>query len=283
MKNNVKKALLFVIVGIVLFISIVGVGFYYNMFGLGAKDGEIHFSVDDTIAVFQDLEENKEDYSSIFENPMLNFFEKCHEKYGAKFSLYCYYESEDFNLSMVTNRYRNEFLNNSDWLRFGFHYKNGEEPDEISAETIIAAYQQLTKELLRITGSVDTTIRLSYFKGSYEVVSALKEEGVDCLLTADDDRQSYYFDSKVNTYIDLNDSYYDSSNGMNFVSTDLRLDNIRKIMLYPELIKISMDNNQNKIIAVFTHEWLMDENMYDKIEFMCKFANNYHYNFTMLE
>lgn len=44
-----------------------------------------------------------------------------------------------------------------------------------------------------------------------------------------------------------------------------------------------MDNNQNEIITVFTHEWLLDENMFDKIEMMCGFADNYNYEFSLLE
>ena len=52
-------------------------------------------------------------------------------------------------------------------------------------------------------------------------------------------------------------------------------------MLYPKLIWISKDEKQNKIIAVFTHEWLMDENMFKKIERMCKFAGKYGYEFTV--
>lgn len=197
--------------------------------------------------------------------------------------MYCYYESENFNLTMVPEKYKKEFVSNSNWLTFGFHYKNGEEPQYISGRKIVEDYRKTTSELSRITGNVDTTIRLSYFKGSYEVVTALKEEGGDRLLTADDDRQSYYFDEKTNSYIDRHDHYYDRTNGMCFVSTDLRLDNTRRILLYPKLIGISIDSKQNQIIAVFTHEWLLGENMFDKIEILCKFAQDSNYEFSLLQ
>lgn len=278
MKN--KKKIRNCSLALFLLLAVVSSSFYFNVWNLGGG-GQIHFSVDDVITVFEDLTENER--SSIFENEMLGFFRECHEKYGAKFSLYCYYESEDFNLSMVSDSYREEFMEHADWLTFGFHYRNGVEPDEISVEKIVNDYRQLTSELVRITGNTCSTIRLSYFRGSYEVCSALKELGINCLLTADDDRQSYYFDEKVNLYIDKNDMYYDNSNGLSFISTDLRLDNIGVFQTYCKLIKISEDELQNQIIAVFTHEWLMGNQMYRKIESMCRFAKYYNYVWTLLE
>ena len=44
-----------------------------------------------------------------------------------------------------------------------------------------------------------------------------------------------------------------------------------------------MDDAQNDIISVFTHEWLMGKQMYSKIETMCRFAKNYGYEWTFLE
>ena len=50
-----------------------------------------------------------------------------------------------------------------------------------------------------------------------------------------------------------------------------------------ELVKISKDIRQNKIIAVFTHEWCIEESMFEKIENMCKFAEFYNYSFTFID
>ena len=112
----------------------------------------LHFSVDDTIGIFQDLTWNENKYESIFDNDILKFFKKCHERYGLKVSLYCYYENEDFNLSMVPNVYIEEFTSNADWLQFGFHYRNGLEPQELSAQEIAQDYQKFTNELVRKIG-----------------------------------------------------------------------------------------------------------------------------------
>lgn len=275
------------IIEIFFVILILGGDFCINYYHYISKNkdeiNKIHFSIDDTIDVFRDLTENEKNYDSIFDNRLLNFLKVNHDRYGMKVSMYCYYEEGDFNLTMVPDKYKWEFLENSDWLKFGFHYRNGEEPIIISGEKITEDYKILISELIRITGCTCETIRLSYFKGSYEAVSALKEQGIYCLLTADDDRKSYYFNDKINQYIAENDMYFDESNGMNFVSTDIRLDNIEIEAVCPELVKISKDFRQNKIIAVFTHEWCIEESMFEKIENMCKFAEFYNYSFTFID
>ena len=69
---------------------------------------------------------------------------------------------------------------------------------------------------------------------------------------------------------------------MKFISSDLRLDDLRSWMVYPKLVQVSKDEKQNGIIAVFTHEWLMNNGMFRKIEQMCKFAVRYGYRFTLM-
>ena len=107
---------------VIITVTSVCVALRYNSFKNSIADGQIHFSIDDVIDIFLDLTENQHQYNSIFDNSTLDFLRTCHMDYGAKFVLYCFYESENFNLSMVPDKYRSEFLENSDWLNFGFHY-----------------------------------------------------------------------------------------------------------------------------------------------------------------
>ena len=48
-----------------------------------------------------------------------------HEKTDGVITLYVFYEDGDFNLSNMSNKYYEEFNENSNWLRFGFHSLNG--------------------------------------------------------------------------------------------------------------------------------------------------------------
>ena len=281
-ENSQKKTRLITIIVTVSFIIglIITVGLYNNWFTPGRPEAVIHFSVDDVIDVFENLTDNQESYDSIFDNEMLEHFREMHELYGAKFSLYCFYECGNFNLSAVPGKYHDEFMDNSDWLCFGYHAKNSStDPVAIAAEDIENEYVLTVSELERITGSVTYTLRLSMFQGNRRAMIRLKQLGVKTLLTADDDRNSYYLGESESKYVADHDSYEDEF--YRFVSTDLRLDSLSRIAIIPKLIRIAFDQQQNKILVVFTHEWLMGDEMYKKIRDVCRFSKKYHYRFVL--
>ena len=79
------------------------------------------FSVDDNIWFLRDLSFGH--YSSIFEHPYLKVYKDLHDRYGAKFQLNIYYETEGFDLSQMTDKFKTEWIENSNWLRLSFHAK----------------------------------------------------------------------------------------------------------------------------------------------------------------
>lgn len=250
----------------------------------------IHISLDDTISIFKDIYNNESKYKSIFQNNTLKYFKDLHEKYGLVISFYCYYEDNNFNLSMVSQKFEKEFQENSDWLRFGFHALNAEtkyETDEDS-KRLVEDYNKTIGELIRITGgkeSIDNVIRLNYFSGSLECVNSIKdtENGIIGLLCADTEgRISYYFNDEKSLEIYNSDRYYD--NELTFFNTDIRLefylDNLSE-----ELDKYTEENynNKNKELIVFTHEWqLSNKKIKANIEKICKYSidNNYLFKFA---
>ena len=125
----------------------------------------LHFSIDDTIECFKDILKN--DYASIFQNSTLSWLKKLHEKYGLVISCFVYYEEKEFNLKMFLDKYRAEFLSNSDWLRFGFHAYNAKSTYVTS--DINDDYVNTIAELKRIVGSdsIDNVLRIHYYGGSY--------------------------------------------------------------------------------------------------------------------
>lgn len=74
------------------------VALYYNWLTPYRSEGVRHLSVDDVVDVFINLTDNQDHYDSIFDNEMLARFRQYHDEYDAKFSLYCFYQSGDFNL-----------------------------------------------------------------------------------------------------------------------------------------------------------------------------------------
>ncbi|HJD24605.1 MAG TPA: hypothetical protein H9694_10765 [Firmicutes bacterium] len=146
------------------------------------------FTVDDCIRAFEDLERHKEEYTSIFDNPFLAVFREAHELYGSKTHINMFYASYDgsFNLSMMTDRYRQEFEANADWLSFSFHARQ-EMPDlpyrdkgydEVKADCLLTV-----GELRRIVGTAalrDTTT-LHWGASTVEGARALRSLGYKAL------------------------------------------------------------------------------------------------------
>ena len=101
-----------------------------TVFRLRDAEKTYRFTVDDCIRCFEDLTRNQDRYQSIFENPFLAIFHRAHEQYGSRVHLNLFYESVDgtFNLSMMTDRFREEFERNADWLSLTFHARR-EFPD----------------------------------------------------------------------------------------------------------------------------------------------------------
>ncbi len=115
------------------------------------KSKFINFSIDDTINIFKDITENN--YSSIFDNETLRIFKYLHNKYGTTFTLYCFYEKDDFNLSKAKTNYKSEFEANSKWLKFGFHSLNSNSNYQENPDNFWDDFDRTYKALENIVGS----------------------------------------------------------------------------------------------------------------------------------
>ena len=95
--------------------------------------GKYRLSSDDNILFLQDINDHKDTYQSIFDNPYLAVYKKAHDLYGACVHINIYYEYTEeemkdfsahktyFNLSMMTDRFKPEWQQNADWLKLSFH------------------------------------------------------------------------------------------------------------------------------------------------------------------
>ncbi len=146
------------------------------------------FTVDDFILGFRDLHAHRDDYATIFQNPYLQCFKKAHDLYGSKVHINAFYETGDgaFNLSMMTDRYREEFTANADWLTFSFHARS-EMPDlpyaHESYETVRRDCLLVTQELRRIVGekAMRNTTTLHWGAATKEGTRALRALGYRAL------------------------------------------------------------------------------------------------------
>ena len=293
-KSRLKKYLkrLCILVIVVLAILTVGpkvVRFYYAKEAAAylkenqnvVSEGRCHFSIDDTILIFEDLTEHRESYNSIFDNETLSYLKYLHETYGVVFSMYCFYEDEDFKLSQATDYFAAEFAENSSWLKFGFHGKNYSTLyNETDAETAAEDYNAVITELIRICGGencITKVVRLSGFQGNTESILAMAEQtdGIQGLLTADDDRGSYCLTEKQEKEVQQDtDIIVDD---MEYYATDFRIENI------DDINAIETKHANDPLWVVFTHEYYLDSNKYQwELEKVLLYLIKQNYTFTYL-
>ena len=232
----------------------------------------IHFSVDDTIEIFENL--TKEKYNSCFEEPTLLFLKKLNEQYGLKVSMYCFFESNSgFSLSNATAKFRDEFKANNHWLRFGFHAFNcTSEYDSYEADKFISEAEKVYDNLYRIVSSdaVVFDVRLGFAKGNINCIKAFKNKFplFQTLYGADDDRIEYYLSPAENNIMLDNGSFYDDKIGIDIKLSELRLEKQRDIVEYIKKMKPC------KYHAFLTHEqFFSDEKIRERIIELCEFAD----------
>ena len=234
----------------------------------------VHFSVDDTIEVFRYLNENM--CESIFDNPLLNFFKKLNTEYDFTVSMYCFYEKDGFNLSLCSDKYKDEFEENSHWLRFGFHALNKKsnykdyDASEFKEELI-----KTVSELERIVtkSAITYDVRLGFGQGNIECIKAMKEcfSDFNTLYGVDDERIVYYLSEEENRrYLDSG-VFCDEKIGICIRNCEKRLE------YSTDFTKRVKELDENKIYPFFTHETflLKDTKFLDDIEALCKSGHRF--------
>lgn len=155
------------------------------------------FTVDDNIRVFKELTEGN--YQSVFEHPYLAMYRRLHIKFGLKVQLNLFYETDGFNLSMMTDRYRDEWVNNAHWLKMSFHSRKENVLPYKSApyEEVHEDCFNVHREICRFAGKVVLahTTTVHYCQCTLDGIRALADNGVRGLLglfgSTDNQRTSY--------------------------------------------------------------------------------------------
>ena len=242
----------------------------------------IHLSIDDFLFTFKDLTENEAQYVSLFDQPVFGFFRKLHEAYGVAFAGYCFGEDvqSGFSLADVSRKYRQEFTQNAHWLKFGFHGMNydavygdngGTRIINRSVRQAKEDYDYVIGHLAEIVGEdgIDRVPRIHFFAGSAECCKVWKEAccGITGLLSADDERYSYYHDDDMHDALLKEDEVYDNELGLVFLKTHIRLEKMNDL----ESLQHELEKFHGKCQVIFTHEQYLDDPvMLEKIEICAK-------------
>ena len=243
----------------------------------------MHFSFDNVIENFIDINKNSDNYKSVFDNLFFGDLKYIHDKYGAVFTINCVIKGDGYNISEITDKYRKDFLQSSDWLKFAFHSKDIYSKYSEDVLDIKEQYKTFTDSIIKIAGenSIDTVIRLGYYTGTLNNIKALKccDYGIEGFLTADDGRQiNYYLNDAQIKELSANNFWYDKENDLYAIPTQTRLEKVENIDF--DFKKISDKiNNRTVIVEIFTHEHCYDK---EKLLKYVKWAyeNKYIFDFA---
>ena len=221
-------------------------------------------SLDDNIWFLRDIAQNASVYSSIFDNPYLSFLKQVHDSYGTKIHLNIYYETDGFNLSQMTDKFRNEWKENADWLRLSFHAK-ANEPDK---PYINAGYEKVKHDcdlvmdqVRRFAGEESTgpETTLHWGEATVEGCRALRDSGFTCLpcdFNVDNNLApcSYYLDVEKRRHINKRLIWRDNKEGLIFVRCAIIIDTQKLQDIVPFLDNVRKDPLMSAYIDLLIHE-----------------------------
>ena len=155
------------------------------------------FTVDDNIRFLKEITEGQ--YQSIFDHPYLSMYRRLHKEFGLKIQLNLFYRTENFDLSMMSDAYLDEWKENSDWLKLSFHSEQENVNPYESSEygEVYGDCKRVTEQIKRFASEAalaDTTT-IHYCLLTEEGLKAIEDNRVLGLLglfgTRENPRTSY--------------------------------------------------------------------------------------------
>lgn len=221
--------------------------------------------MDDTFGCFKYLDQNTNSNRSIWNSTTFSKAKEIYQKYGITTDFYCIYSDGYNNLDNFGALYKDQFIECSDWMKFGFHaFCADSNYNDISAKGFLYEYIKTYEALIKLVGKDSTTdcIRLHFFSGNKSISKVLKEQGISTLLCADDDRISYGLSINEQEEINSKGVYIDSESKIIFRPTHFRLEN-----LHSKPNVDLLENLPGERLEIFTHErYLTDDVIMKRLE-----------------
>lgn len=142
------------------------------------------FTVDDNIRFLKEITEN--DCKSIFDQPYLALYKRLNTEFNLKVQLNLFYQMKDFNLSLFSEKYKEEFDKNADWLKLSFHSNvENVKPYEFSCyNEVYKDCKRVNEEIERFAGlhALAKTTTIHYCLLTEQGLKALIDNNVSGLL-----------------------------------------------------------------------------------------------------
>jgi hypothetical protein len=170
-----------------------------------------------------------------------------------------------FDLSMMTDRYKDEFIANSDWLKLAFHSRS-EFPDKpyeyADRKTVREDCIAVCREICRFAGKecISNSTTIHWGEANREVVRALRSLGFTSLtgyFWRNEDNVpivSYYTEPELADHIGSRDFWMDTQEDMIFGRIDsvLNLGSLEEVM--EEVRTAIEDPHRSGFISLMIHE-----------------------------
>lgn len=227
-------------------------------------EGKYRLSIDDNIWFLRDLTRDADKNRSLFDNPYMGSLKELHDDFGTKIHLNIFYQTEGFDLSEMTDKYKSEWIANAGWLRLSFHALQ-EFPDKPYQR---AGYDQVEKDCnlvmnevrrfagVELTGPVTT---VHWGEITVEGSRALRDAGYRGQLgyfNVDDDLPavSYYLGVEQRRHIKKRFVWKDMREDIVFIKTSIVIDTKKKDEIIPHLEQYKKAGGKPPYLDLLVHE-----------------------------
>ena len=192
---RVSKRIIFSLISIIVALIVIFSVYIYVSVPIPSNSPNkiVQISFDDVYLCIKDLKDTLR-YTSVFQQPFLKSLKELHDVYGAVFSLYVYEKADNFVITEVPDKFRNEFIENSEWLKFGYHAIEPRFDKKEQSLEFERSFLNVRKSILHWAGksSLAPCLRLHYYFADDNMIAILKKYRVYHLLGADDEGRISY-------------------------------------------------------------------------------------------
>ena len=234
------------------------------VYSLPGFAGKYRLSIDDNIWFLRDIGEHTDTYNSLFDNPYLSFLREIHDSYDTKIHLNIFYQTEGFDLSQMSDKFKAEWRQNADWLRLSFHAL-GEFPDKpyqhAGYEAVKKDCELVMKEIRRFAGEevMGPMTTLHWGAATVEGSRALRDCGYVAQLgyfNVDDELPavSYYLSVEERRHIKKRFIWRDNREGIIFVRSSIVIDKTDLDRIVPYLDSYAQGPGKPPYLDLLVHE-----------------------------
>jgi hypothetical protein len=235
-----------------------------TVFWLKNYTNRYRLSLDDNIWFLRDISNNADKYKSIFENPYLAFFKQIHDTYGTKVHINIYYQTDGFNLSQMTTKYKSEWKDNSGWLRLSFHALQNEPSNPYlnsGYEEVKRDCEKVNEQILRFAGEevMGPVTTLHWGEATVEGSRALRDAGYvgqvsDFLIKNGVPAVSMYMDLKQTQHMIDRSIWKDNREGIIFSRISIVINSHQVGQIVPFLDELKKDPHKSAFLDLLMHE-----------------------------